>query len=386
MDNDKKIVRFEDLFGDKEPEKTTRKRPEGNRHHLYALFVYVLVMYIFAAVLFLVASEIPMFQKNLSIEERVLTAASQDKNAVVLFNNLDYLDYRDDYSGSLMSIGLYRGHLILINRRNQDAFDLLFTNDIETGESYFDVSKFEKTLGVSPQYTNWSTQGGKIMFYYGISMTEPSDVRYANRMVFETPGTTLSDFGISAVNFGVYIALLPLVLILLKRDLVLDFDEVKTKRQEVLIPVIIGYVMIIAGNYVSQLLSGFLADILNIIPSEAVNQITIINALKSEGVVLMLVSAILLGPIVEELIFRKAFFGLIKSDKWALFLSSFVFGTIHLIGEASIGDALVNGISYYVMGFVFGYIYLRNDRNIWIPIFVHVLSNLISVVAILILY
>jgi uncharacterized protein len=172
----------------------------------------------------------------------------------------------------------------------------------------------------------------------------------------------------------------------IRQDLVYDFEEIKMKRQEIIIPIALGYIMIIAGNYVSQLLSQFLAQVFNVTPAEAINQITIINALQSQGAVLMFVSAVLLGPIVEELIFRKAIFGLIKKDHIALIVSTFIFGTIHLISEPSITEALVNGVSYYMMGFVFGYIYLKNDRNIWIPIFVHILSNLISVVAILVLY
>ena len=89
------------------------------------------------------------------------------------------------------------------------------------------------------------------------------------------------------------------------------------------------------------------------------------------------------GLVVEELIFRKAIFGLIKSNGMALFVSTFVFGIIHLVGEASIQEALVNGISYFVMGFIFGYIYIKNNRNIMIPIAVHILSNLVSVLFIL---
>jgi hypothetical protein len=99
--------------------------------------------------------------------------------------------------------------------------------------------------------------------------------------------------------------------------------------------------------------------------------------------VLIFISAVIIGPVVEELIFRKAIFGLISNDKVALAVSTFIFGAIHLLGEASILEALVNGVAYFVMGFVFGYIYLKNNRNIMVPIIVHVLSNLISVIGIL---
>jgi hypothetical protein len=385
MQNEPKIMRFEDLFEEKVNPKNPRKKPDDKKHYVYALVVYFLVMYIAAALLFLGLSQIPTFQEDVSIEQRVLNALKSDVNGVVLFSNIDYLEYRDDYQGSIVSIGLYKGHLILINRRNQDAFKLLYTSDISTGETYFDVTQFEKMIGEDAVYLYWSTESGRVTFYQGEGLSQPDGLYVPQKMVFTTPTTALSDFGLSVVNFAIYIILLPLMIYFIRQELVYDFEDVKLKRQEILIPVLLGYVMIIAGNYVAQLLSQFLSQVLKVIPGEAVNQLTIISALQSEGAVLMLISAVLLGPIVEELIFRKAIFGLIKKDHIALIVSTLVFGTIHLISEASITEALVNGVSYYMMGFVFGYIYLKNDRNIWIPIFVHILSNLISVVAILVL-
>lgn len=386
MQNEPKITRFEDLFEEKENPKKNRKRPEDHKRLVYALISYFLIMYVAAVIIFLGFSQIPMFQDELSIEERVLESLKSDVNGIVLFNNLDYLEYKDDYQDSIVSVGLYEGHLILINSRNPYAFDLLYTDDVETGESYFDVAKFERIVGTDGTISYWSTDRAKIMFYQGSTMTQPEDIRIPQSIVFTEPGFVLSDYGLSVVNFIIYIFMLPLMLYFMKLDIVDDFHEIKMKRQEILIPVLIGYVMIIAGNYVSQLLSSLFARLLNIVPREAINQITIINALQSEGVIFMLLSAVILGPIVEELIFRKAVFGLIRSDKLALFVSTFIFGTIHLVNEASIAEALVTGVSYYMMGFVFGYIYLKNDRNIWIPTIVHIASNLISVVAILLIY
>jgi uncharacterized protein len=386
MQNDPKIMRFEDLFEEKENPKKSRKRPEDKRHLVYALISYFLIMYVAAVIIFLGFGQIPYFQKELSIEERVLEALKSDVNGIVLFNNIDYLEYRDDYQDSIVSIGLYEGHLILINRKNQDAYDLLYTDDVETGETYFDLSKFERIVGEDGTYDYWSTESGKIMFYVGSTMSQPEDIRIPQSIGFTSSSFVLNDFGLSVVNFIIYIIMLPLMLYFMKQDIVYDFEELKMKRQEILIPVILGYVMIIAGNYVSQLLSSFFARLLDVVPSEAINQTTIINALQSQGVVFMLLSAVILGPIVEELIFRKAIFGLIKSDKIALLVSTLIFGTIHLINEASIAEAIINGVSYYMMGFVFGYIYLKNDRNIWIPTIVHIVSNLISVVAILVLF
>jgi len=137
------------------------------------------------------------------------------------------------------------------------------------------------------------------------------------------------------------------------------------------------------GNIFSNYTSSFLGDIFGLTQSESLNQITVIRSLESSGAVLMILSAVIMGPIVEELIFRKSIFGLFKSDKWALIVSTLIFGSIHLVGEASILSALVNGLSYFVMGFIFGFIYIKNKRNIFAPLAVHILSNTISIIAIL---
>jgi hypothetical protein len=120
--------------------------------------------------------------------------------------------------------------------------------------------------------------------------------------------------------------------------------------------------------------------------SESINQITIVRMLNSDGVIFIVLSAVFIGPVVEELIFRKSIFGLIKNQNLALVLSALIFGAIHLTAEASIVTALINGISYFTMGAIFGYIYLKNNKNIMAPIVVHILVNLISVVASIILF
>jgi membrane protease YdiL (CAAX protease family) len=93
----------------------------------------------------------------------------------------------------------------------------------------------------------------------------------------------------------------------------------------------------------------------------------------------MVLSAVILGPIVEELIFRKAIFGLFKSDYAGLAVSTLAFGAIHLLSESSIASALVNGITYFIMGLIFGYIYIKNNRNLYAPLAVHIISNAVSV-------
>lgn len=144
--------------------------------------------------------------------------------------------------------------------------------------------------------------------------------------------------------------------------------------------IIIGYLYVLLGNYLSNFISNMLSNASSIPISESVNQMTIVRMLNSNGVIFIVLSAVIVGPIVEELIFRKSIFGLIKNQNIALIVSSLIFGAIHLTAEASIAEALINGICYFAMGIIFGYIYIKNEKNIIAPIAVHILVNLVSVV------
>ena len=97
--------------------------------------------------------------------------------------------------------------------------------------------------------------------------------------------------------------------------------------------------------------------------------------------ILMFIAAVFLGPIAEELVFRKSIFAIIKNEKIALVISAFVFGGVHLLSETTLNGVIMSGIVYIMMGFVFGYIYIRNKKNISVLITIHILSNLISVIA-----
>src|SRR5699024_3172234 len=88
---------------------------------------------------------------------------------------------------------------------------------------------------------------------------------------------------------------------------------------------------------------------------------------------LFIVSAAILGPILEEIIFRKILFGYLneKFNVWiAAFVSSLIFGLVHMEMQTL--------IVYMVMGIVFAYIYWKTKRII-IPILVHVSINSFAV-------
>lgn len=194
---------------------------------------------------------------------------------------------------------------------------------------------------------------------------------------------TNDSYAIAAfTNFISYILLLILLLIILKKDLKTDFTIYKNQDKKVR-NIGVGYLLIIFGNLIS-------ASILSLLGKSNVtsqNQEGINQLLNSKFMVIMIISLLFI-PIIEELIFRKAFFSLLNKFNFNKYLilisSSILFGLIHVIFNLSNGlDELILSIPYITSGLVLGYIYISNDENIYTVTLVHILNNLIATILIL---
>ena len=382
MQNGKETIRFEDMFNDNPSKKENRKEEQNKSGYLFSLLYYVVVMYLVASILYVVVINIPGFVEIYTKDEILLKAIEDDNAGLALLDQDIYQQYKDDYLDHVVGIESYMGFVVLVNRNNPDYMNLLYTIDPTTDELILSVIVIEDILNQNPLNTTWDGET-TIVIYKEKDQFVPPTFFNDHYVMVEGPQEIIDPLALSIVNFTVYLILIPGVLYFLKPDLSMDIEEIKPKKNELFLAIIIGYAYIWVGNIVSSYGSGFLSQLFNLEVDEAVNQEIIISAVRSSGSILMILSAVLIGPIVEELIFRKAFFGLIKKDSLALMSSTVIFGLIHVIGEPSIQAALVNGLSYFVMGFVFGLIYLKNKRNIVVPIMVHILSNAISILAIL---
>ena len=94
----------------------------------------------------------------------------------------------------------------------------------------------------------------------------------------------------------------------------------------------------------------------------------------------MLFTCSIVAPIFEEMVFRKALYGLINK-KWVfIFTSGISFGLLHIIGSYSSPLDLLYVIPYGAMGFSFAYL-LTKTNNIMLPILVHTIHNTILVIS-----
>ena len=100
-----------------------------------------------------------------------------------------------------------------------------------------------------------------------------------------------------------------------------------------------------------------------------------------------IISMAFLGPLIEELLFRKGFKDAFKNKIAFLIFTSLLFGNAHLLASFSPENfsfaQLLFIIPYSGFGFFFGKAYLETD-NIFTSVFAHMIHNSLSVLLVLI--
>lgn len=95
--------------------------------------------------------------------------------------------------------------------------------------------------------------------------------------------------------------------------------------------------------------------------------------------IFFLVSAVVLGPIVEELTFRGLLAEIISNKYVYYIVSSFVFAIMHFIGEINNMINFLWIVPYFCTGLFLAYGYKKTD-NIVFTILIHIIINTISLV------
>ena len=123
------------------------------------------------------------------------------------------------------------------------------------------------------------------------------------------------------------------------------------------------------------------------IDATGVNQESIETSLQSNGMIFTFLAAAIFGPFVEEMIFRKSLFNILKAD-WLGFLASTVFFTmIHVVSSIESLDfmsILLVFLNYYFLSIVFGLIYIKAKKNVICTIIIHMAYNTLAMIALFI--
>jgi membrane protease YdiL (CAAX protease family) len=94
------------------------------------------------------------------------------------------------------------------------------------------------------------------------------------------------------------------------------------------------------------------------------------DAIQADSLLMQLLAAVVVGPVLEELLMRGLLFGRLKDlmpAKAAIVCSAVAFGIIH--------GNLVQGLHGFLIGLLLAWLMERFD-NLWVPILAHMAANL----------
>lgn len=174
----------------------------------------------------------------------------------------------------------------------------------------------------------------------------------------------------SIINLFFYGSVLVVFLLVFKHYFNNQIKDCLNRKEKVLKIVVIGFFLMFAASIVANTILMLLG-----VTDTSQNQASLdefSNGTLFEKISLF-VFAVLLAPIVEELVFRKAVYGIFERYNYiiAIIISALFFGFMHVSG----GD-YIQIIYYASLGGILGLLYHYSNNNIIVPMVVHLCFNL----------
>lgn len=169
------------------------------------------------------------------------------------------------------------------------------------------------------------------------------------------------------------IILLFILFLIYRKDLIRDWDKFRANVFDNLDEGIKYWFLGLVGMVASNLIINFVFK-----GGQAGNEQAVQDYIKYLPW-LMLINVGFLGPMVEELVFRKTFKDAIKNKWLFIIISGLIFGGMHVVGSYSTITDLLFIIPYSCLGFAFAAAYYNTD-TIFTSITLHMIHNTILTV------
>lgn len=177
-----------------------------------------------------------------------------------------------------------------------------------------------------------------------------------------------------------YVIYIVLLVIYYRKDLKNELIDFKKNHKAYLKK---GFNYWLRGLFI-MLVSSFIIGMIGI--KSNANQDANVNLLKSMPII-EAVSAIILAPIIEELVFRKGFKKALNNKHLFAIATGLLFALVHVTTSIeTISDLvmLIYLIPFGAVGIAFGYLYYETD-NIYSTIFFHSLHNAINILELILI-
>ena len=166
----------------------------------------------------------------------------------------------------------------------------------------------------------------------------------------------------------------------LRNYLIEDVNKIKSRKKFYLILIPTLALAFTGISYLIDLLFTNLAGSSN-------NQNTIVEIMGTSARIPMIISTVLLAPVIEELIFRKAIFeALRKYSIVPCYVASILcFALPHMLsGSVSFGVWMLQLMPYVILGGMLCFVYHVTNHNVYASICAHMLNNLLAVIMVFI--
>ena len=168
------------------------------------------------------------------------------------------------------------------------------------------------------------------------------------------------------------LVILIILLLIYRKSLIDDFRTFKSKPMRMLDTSIKYYFFGLIGMVVTNLLLTFILD------GGGSSNEKIVQDMIDNMPYLMILSAGIIGPIIEEIVFRKAYLDTFKNKYLGTILSGVIFGLLHVITTSSTLIEYMYFLPYAFLGFGFAYMDY-SEENIYPSIFMHMFHNTLLV-------
>lgn len=184
-------------------------------------------------------------------------------------------------------------------------------------------------------------------------------------------------------NYLVYVVLALYGFFLFKDRLIQQWNEIRKTKRKFFFGVFKGWLFLILMTLVFKFVSEMLKQFFGLV-GQGLNQLNIQSTFQEQPL-LLAVFACIIGPLVEELLFRQLLLHYLQKrlpGLLSIILVGLVFALTHMHSLAL--SEWISAVDYLGGGLAFSIIYVKEKENIYYPLVVHMLGNSLSFIILVI--
>ena len=204
-------------------------------------------------------------------------------------------------------------------------------------------------------------------------------ILYAVLFVFDGVKLLASLMPSAIANYLVYVVLALYGSFLFKDRLIKQWNEIRKTKRKFFFGVLTGWLFLFLMTVVFEFVSEMLKQFFGLV-GQGLNQSNIQSTFQEQPI-LIAVFACVIGPLVEELIFRQTLLRYLRKSlpTWlSIFIAGLAFALTHM--HSLDLSEWVGAVGYLGAGLALSIIYVKEKESIYYPLLIHMLSNSLSLI------